>query len=189
MPHVQYDQVTGSLWAPESQWRLVRRNGGHECEKDLRERGFSPARLDLFRKAFLHEQGTSLTARSAWDSDSSDEDPGRRRRRRDQYKSEPKTGEKRKREDISKEKATKVFSAKLRQLIRLGPVREEEKWLSPEIREFAHVKADARERMIEWTTNDKITLFLETIKQYPELQIKYNSSADGGKREIFWDLL
>lgn len=116
--------------------------GGHKCEQDLRERGFSPARLQLFRSAFPYEQGNSLMMMCSWDSDDDhllkEIFKKKKRAPRGQKKAEPKPGEKRKRvtKPASKAKATKLFSEKLKQSIRLGPMREGEEKIPFALREL-----------------------------------------------------
>ncbi len=69
LPDLEYDEETGKIDAPDARWSFIRLKGGHKCEQDLRERGFSPARLQLFRSAFPYEQGNSLMVMCSWDSD------------------------------------------------------------------------------------------------------------------------
>lgn len=196
LPDLEYDEETGKIDAPDARWSFIRLKGGHKCEQDLRERGFSPARLQLFRSAFPYEQGNSLMMMCSWDSDDDhllkEIFKKKKRAPQGQKKAEPKPGEKRKRvtKPASKAKATKVFSEKLKQSIRLGPMREGEEKMPFALREFTRVKSDAQTRMKLFDTPDTtINDFLDLIQHHDDLMIKYHSSNDGGKRKIFWRLL
>lgn len=192
LPDLEYDEETGKIDAPDAQWSFIRLRGGYHCEKDLRERGFGPARLQLFRSAFPYEQGNTLMMMCSWDSDDDHLLKEILKKKKRAPRGEKKAGEKRKRvtKPASKAKATKVFSEKLKQSIRLGPMREGEEKMPFAQREFTRVKSDVQTRMKLFDTPDaQINDFLNLVQHDDCLMIKYNSSNDGGKRKIFWRLL